>query len=957
MKYILLAGNPEKESDFILDCMDLRHPENNPVFLIPETIQLYEYIDKLKVSNKVLLSLRICNNLTNLDAEFEKKGEKNAHIDTFEQFLKHIVPGEKCHLTLLGDLEGKADEATIKLVRSRLTEVMQQLVYLNLSLDQIEVRTENDIQVRKEVKAFLDRLGALKKLARQTKKDLNRAMPNILSQGAIGLAQGMDGSLRRIQDALEKAGNNELRIMAAAMKKVGKSVIVNSILEQSIAPTSQILPTPNNCIYHRASEYTLAYPNRKGSQVKHYGNNLANLTEDLEKLFMGAENGTVNLSGPQGDMEIGYVARSDNPLTTYTIYDTPGPNREGKGGQEEAECAYRAVKETDMMIFAINYANHISTDEISYLRRVLEEYEKLGKRYSLVIAVNRMDERYYAEEGKCTTALLDLIRFKLKRVEKLPVNNFMVIGTSALTYFNCLEAPRLSVCAGLDFETDLDNALEEGLFNAQEEEDKSREQKSSSAVTILNQLDHMMDHAKRFNGVPRNKQTLTYLKNESGMPNLLSYVTYVAEGNAKTEKIYSLMRSVDKEFCDIQNMFQLEQLRRTLAQRRDAREDAVRILKDFAETVQQIYTWTNGLLWDFLDTLPQGEKSGWLHHYLGSRNFSVRNQPIEIEKLKEFIIAQTEENMAQERFIEITTEEDMPRLLRKELDSAFGGSQHIKDIGGKARPIISEDECVECFKNAARAAIKPMENKLQKRYNELNDDGEKQGNDLSKFFTSLAEYKQQECKIAAQKCADALKHGADITFKLELPAFAAKIEAVPRGLPPFPIKRIQERLPQVIERNIFSADIMPNNKLNINNNGWLGRRLWDSLRVFLRDEINRVCYDEDYIINVVYHEQIKLDMETCFKKAGIGKCYRPQLDDMLKSRREYFDKLAQEVETERSAGKEYGMKVLNVVDHTEQDAQDIAQMEQEYQDMQSMDKCFFDFRQMWRKVRPAVKAQ
>ena len=102
------------------------------------------------------------------------------------------------------------------------------------------------------------------------------------------------------------------------------------------------------------------------------------------------------------DMEITYP--SNRGLNGYEIWDTPGPNVAFTG--EHEKNAKERVAQADECIFVMNYSNHLTTDEVNFLKYAHEIFQKNNKFYSLFITVNRIDERYDVNEEKIIWAIV-----------------------------------------------------------------------------------------------------------------------------------------------------------------------------------------------------------------------------------------------------------------------------------------------------------------------------------------------------------------------------------------------------------------------------------------------------------------------------------------------------------------------------------------------------------------------
>ena len=142
-------------------------------------------------------------------------------------------------------------------------------------------------------------------------------------------------------------------------------------------------------------------------------------------------------------MELEYPTIKDG-FSFYTIFDTPSPNLANATAHKEA--TKRGVDATDVIVFTIDYSKYLTDDEYQYLKEVWKMCQEKGKKYSLILNVNKLDLRYDDSSDKSVVRIVDFIRNKLIATGKqdgIDFRNCVVIGTSALTYFNALTAPAL----------------------------------------------------------------------------------------------------------------------------------------------------------------------------------------------------------------------------------------------------------------------------------------------------------------------------------------------------------------------------------------------------------------------------------------------------------------------------------------------------------------------------------
>ena len=62
----------------------------------------------------------------------------------------------------------------------------------------------------------------------------------------------------------------------------------------------------------------------------------------------------------------------------------------------------------------MNYSNHLTNDEVTFLKNIHSLFKENNKFYSLFITVNRIDERYAVNEEKSVDRILDYISTRLE---------------------------------------------------------------------------------------------------------------------------------------------------------------------------------------------------------------------------------------------------------------------------------------------------------------------------------------------------------------------------------------------------------------------------------------------------------------------------------------------------------------------------------------------------------------
>ena len=119
-----------------------------------------------------------------------------------------------------------------------IAEIFQQFVFLNLNMD---------IMSKSEIRTTIVR-ERFRKEYPNLRKNLSLALAameevidgGMLSQESQPTAEGMKETLQEIEEEMAKACKRPIRIAAMGTKKAGKSVIINTLLEQEYAPSREI---------------------------------------------------------------------------------------------------------------------------------------------------------------------------------------------------------------------------------------------------------------------------------------------------------------------------------------------------------------------------------------------------------------------------------------------------------------------------------------------------------------------------------------------------------------------------------------------------------------------------------------------------------------------------------------------------------------------------------------------
>ena len=519
-----------------------------------EELRLHQAIDRLarldEVDDMLLTRLRFAYNLHfELPVELIECAKAGAGVplgraknlaQLVEMLPAEGMGGAGYHIViddLVQDGQTAENKQTAKdIVKRMIAELFQQFVFLNLNMD---IMSKSEIQKTMIKERF-------RKEYPNIRKNLLiaiEAMDGVLAGGMLSVqgqetAEDMKKTLQEIEKEAAKARKRPIRIAAMGTKKAGKSVIINTLLRQEYAPTSSELPTPNIIQYMPEAPNSKLWMRYKGKDL-----NFASADElraYIQKEFEEAQQHTGEGSGLE-DMVIHYPTEE---LTGFEIYDTPGPNFAG-AGEEHEKIAENCIERADVCIFVMNYSAHLTMDEVDFLQKIHKFFKEKGKFYSLLIAVNRIDERYSAEVEKSVTRVVDYIR---KRLGGLGYLNIVTFGTSALQSFYLEKIRQLCGQAG-----------ESRELVITKDSVKNLKKSYRKWMTQLSFIDTSLGYLEDFHGYedPTNRE----LDRMSGIPQLRRYVRYIGEQKADLEIVDHVISTCEMKAKAVKNALEVTRLK------------------------------------------------------------------------------------------------------------------------------------------------------------------------------------------------------------------------------------------------------------------------------------------------------------------------------------------------------------------------------------------------------------
>lgn len=563
MEYTYVNGTDiRKEAKLIDEAMVKAKAQKEDIVFVytNQARPLYAYIDALdkegKLSDENQFRLKICYEKKNLDLVYRSRE----------------IPGYKdVKVTSMSQLIGLMDKRACSIIvndnkRSTLAEIVQQFIYIGYPLTKAEIMLKKDTKDHERAERFMAQVDVLDKNLKAAIEELKKIECTDNRENIQAILNSVKDSCGKIQAQMDKARSRQLKIAVAASKKTGKSVIVNGMIGEELAPTSLELATPNSCIYKKSDNgnYYLNYKEKKKLYLL-----ASELHEDIGAEFEKAQEETVN-KFTLPDMEIGYVSNKNN-FETYTIYDTPGPDAAGTG---HGERAMEAMEQCDVAIFALDYTKYLTDSEEQYLSKVKEWFNTKQKFDSLIFTINKVDARYQDAKGsKSIIKSIDFIRGRLKKIDTC-YNDCAIFATSALQYFDAIEAER-----------ECGDALQESkdLFV----DLRSLARKYEKVRNQLNFLDGRVADMEICSGL--SKITLEDLKQYSGMPDLLEYTSYIAKAKARDELVNSVAYEIDLQQDHIRAVVgRIENIKKLMGENSDRIDEITGIFKTFEQNAEKI---------------------------------------------------------------------------------------------------------------------------------------------------------------------------------------------------------------------------------------------------------------------------------------------------------------------------------------------------------------------------------
>lgn len=193
----------------------------------------------------------------------------------------------------------------------------------------------------------------------------------------------------------------------------------------------------------------------------------------------------------------------------------------------------------------MNYSNHLTNDEVTFLKNIHSFFKDNNKFYSLFITINRIDERYAVNVEKSVDRILDYISTRLEALTP-PYKNIVIFGTSALQSFYLDSVIDLVKADRAEDGEDVD---ELPLIDADSIRPLKKAHKDS--LTPITFIGNALDHLEDFHGIENATEKELYAL--SGVPQLWSYTQYIGGSKTDVEIVDSVVGKFDTAFDEVKN--------------------------------------------------------------------------------------------------------------------------------------------------------------------------------------------------------------------------------------------------------------------------------------------------------------------------------------------------------------------------------------------------------------------
>lgn len=601
MNYIELSGSCiDGDINEIKEKID---KSNEVVFVYSGKDTLYDYITALAnkgLGPEYLYKFKVCYENKALQLSYFRD-DIYKKITSISSLVNELNGKSYCRIVIDND------------DRVQLAFIVQQLIYIEYPLEKVDILLKKEERDASKTKRFMEKIEELQKSCESANLGLTKLRGHISVEpdepAKNDCLQDIDEVLKSCEDIkeqIEKALDVELKFAVAASKKAGKSVIVNCFIGEQIAPTSTELATPNNCFY-RKSKDNYYHLKLEGDNKEQRFKSREEIYNVISKHFRNAQNNKEK-GFALPNMNIDYVTEENN-FSSYTIFDTAGPDA---AGTSHAKVAEDAMNKCDVAVFAIDYSKYLTTSEEEYLHKVKNIFTSQNKFHSLIFALNKIDVRYTdTDSPKSFVMSVDFLKTRLAKIDEA-YKDCIIFPTCSLEYFSAIEAEKAGV-------TEL---LPENHLEIEKMRDVKFKYRNVASLAWLHTHSENLEY---YHGIKEISYDI--LKKDSGMPALMSYVSYVAKSKARDEIVNNITYKIALQKKKIQEILNYINNIEALIDADDKKiDDISKILKEYQNNVDSILD--NNFKEEDLNIL---EDDNLLKRYGGSYEKVMEEQKIALQ--------------------------------------------------------------------------------------------------------------------------------------------------------------------------------------------------------------------------------------------------------------------------------------------------------------------------------------
>lgn len=541
--------------------------------------------DNYDLGNRELSRLRICTNLAWPKGAVTLIRPAYADKNSASHDVTCQNPGDMAELLALLMPEAKAYLIIENDDRILLANILQQLIYLDYPIANLDVKLRKEFKDSVRVQMLMENLDQLMDAADSAVEGIEQIeLPAAENRKELTEQKEKAAhTYREILVQLNKARKVEMRVAFAASKKTGKSVLVNCLLGKELAPTSLEMATPNTCIYKLSgdSNYHLHWLDDDGVIIGGKSRVFSTREEthkEINRCFKEAEKDKEgNFAIP--DMMIEYPLEEAKRFSSYTIFDTPGPDAAGTAHRESAN---RAMEQCDASVFAIDYSKYLTETEENYLETVKDLFESKGKFHSLLFTINKMDLALGDSGAKSRVKSIDFIRNRLRDINPR-YGDCIIFATSAQDYFNTLVLEKAA-----KHEAALEPLAGEDADWGADFRGIKKQLKGSADNVLMTALSNLESETVKIEDLLEyDKVNLKTMRLFSGMPQMMSYLEYVLTSKAREEIINSIAYTIGLQAANLKTLIEQRENLLVLMEKND--NEIKRISEILSRYRQEIY--------------------------------------------------------------------------------------------------------------------------------------------------------------------------------------------------------------------------------------------------------------------------------------------------------------------------------------------------------------------------------